>query len=308
MIGTILKYDVVGLGQCCVDYLALVEQYPDINEKREVNSLTIQGGGPVATAMVTLSRLGASTSFIGKISDDYFGTLIQDSLTGEHVNIDHIVVEKGGRSQVSFIVIEKETGKRTIFWSRPTVTPLSPDEINKDIIRNASVLHLDELMIEGSLEAARCAKDAGVTVVVDAGSLREGSLELIKMADYFITSEDFAKQYYKSYDPKAAAMELLKLGSEVVVVTLGDKGSITVSKESYFYQPAFKIKAVDTTGCGDVFHGAFIFGLIQRWDLKETIRFASATAALKCRNIGGRTSIPDLREVEEFLENENALN
>jgi ribokinase len=309
LIGAILKYDVVGLGQCCVDYLALVEQYPDINEKREVNKLTIQGGGPVATAMVTLSRLGASTSFIGKISDDYFGTLIQDSLIEEHVNIDHIVVEKGGRSQVSFIVVEKETGKRTIFWSRPTVTPLNPDEINKDIIRNAGVLHLDELMIEGSLEAARCAKDAGVTVVVDAGTLREGSLELIKMADYFITSEDFAKQYYyNNYDPKAAAMELLKLGSRAVVVTLGDKGSITVSKESYFYQPAFKIKAVDTTGCGDVFHGAFIFGLIQRWDLKETIRFASATAALKCRNIGGRTSIPDLREVEDFLENENALN
>ncbi len=309
MIGTILKYDVVGLGQCCVDYLALVERYPYVNEKSEVNKLTIQGGGPVATAMVTLSRLGVSTSFIGKISDDYFGTLIQDSLTVEHVNIDHIVVEKGGRSQVSFIVIEKETGKRTIFWTKPTVAPLSPDEINKDIIRNARVLHLDELMIEGSLEAARCAKDAGVTVVVDAGSLREGSLELIKMADYVITSEVFAKQYYSNnYDAKAAAMELLKLGSRAVVVTLGDKGSITVSKESYFYQPAFKIKAVDTTGCGDVFHGAFIFGLIQRWDLKETIRFASATAALKCRNIGGRTSIPDLREVEEFLENENALN
>ncbi len=309
MIGTILKYDVVGLGQCCVDYLALVERYPYVNEKSEVNKLTIQGGGPVATAMVTLSRLGVSTSFIGKISDDYFGTLIQDSLTVEHVNIDHIVVEKGGRSQVSFIVIEKETGKRTIFWTKPTVASLSPDEINKDIIRNARVLHLDELMIEGSLEAARCAKDAGVTVVVDAGSLREGSLELIKMADYVITSEVFAKQYYSNnYDAKTAAMELLKMGSRAVVVTLGDKGSITVSKESYFYQPAFKIKAVDTTGCGDVFHGAFIFGLIQRWDLKETIRFASATAALKCRNIGGRTSIPDLREVEEFLENENALN
>ncbi len=303
-----MKYDVVGLGQCCVDYLAVVEKYPNVNEKREVNKLTIQGGGPVATAMVTLSRLGASTSFIGKISDDYFGTLIQDSLTGENVSIDNIVVEKGGRSQVSFIVVEKETGNRTIFWSKPTVTPLKPGEINKDIIRDARIIHLDELMIEGSLEAARCAKDAGVTVVVDAGSLREGSLELIKLADYVITSEDFAKQYYNSHDPKAVAMELLKLGSRAVVITLGDKGSITVSKESYFYQPAFKIKAVDTTGCGDVFHGAFIFGLLRRWDLKETIRFASATAALKCRNIGGRTSIPDLREVEEFLENENALN
>jgi sulfofructose kinase len=298
-----MKYDVVGLGQCCIDYLAIVEKYPDVNEKIEVNSFIIQGGGPVATAMVTLSRLGASTSFIGKISDDYFGTLIKNSLTEEHVNIDHIVKEKGGNSQFAFIVIEKETGKRTIFWSRPTVAPLRPDEINKDVIRNARVLHLDELMIEGSLEAARCAKDAGVTVVVDAGSLREGSLELIKCADYVITSEGFAKQYYNSYDPKAAAMDLLKLGSRAVVVTLGDKGSITVSEDSYFYQPAFKVKTVDTTGCGDVFHGAFIFGLLQKWDLKEIIRFASATAALKCRSIGGRTSIPDLREVEEFLEN-----
>jgi sulfofructose kinase len=303
-----MKFDVVGLGQCCVDYLAVVEQYPDINEKREVNSFKIQGGGPVATAMVTLSRLGASTSFIGKISDDYFGSLIKDSLTEENVNIDHIVVEKGGSSQFAFIVIEKETGKRTIFWSRPSVIPLSPDEINRELIKNARVLHLDELMIEGSLEAASCAKDAGVTVVVDAGSLREGSLKLIKMADYVITSEEFAKQYYNSYDPKAAAMELLKLGSRAVVVTLGDKGSITVSEGSYFYQPAFKVKAVDTTGCGDVFHGAFIFGLLQNWDLKEAIRFASATAALKCRSVGGRTSIPDLRDVEDFLENENTLN
>ncbi|ODS33446.1 MAG: 5-dehydro-2-deoxygluconokinase [Candidatus Scalindua rubra] len=298
-----MKYDVVGIGQCCVDYLGIVEQYPDINEKEEVNNFTVQGGGPVATAMVTLSRLGASTAFIGKISDDYFGGLIQDSLTNEFVNIDHIVVEKNKRSQFAFIVIEKETGKRTIFWSMATVSPLRVDEINKEIIKKARVLHLDELMIEGSLEAAKCARDAGVTIVVDAGSMKEGSLELIKMADYFIASEEFAKQYYNGNDPKAAAMELIKLGSKAVIVTLGDKGSISVSNESYFYQPSFKVKTIDTTGCGDVFHGAFIFGLLQKWDLKESIRFASATAALKCREIGGRTAIPDLREVEVFMEN-----
>ena len=297
------KYDVVGLGQCCIDYLSTVDNYPDLDGKSTVDNFTIQGGGPVATAMVTLSRLGASTAFIGKISDDYFGNLIKESLTDEFVNIDNIVIEKGGSSQFAFIVIEKDTGKRTIFWSKPTVSPIKPDEINKELIRNARALHLDELMIEGSIEAAKCAKDAGVIVVVDAGSLRKDSLELIKMADYFIMSEEFARQYYNSNDPKAAAMELLKQGPKAVIVTLGEKGSISVSKDSYFYQPAFKIKAVDTTGCGDVFHGGFIFGLLQYWDLKESIRFASAAAALKCREIGGRTAIPDLREVEELLEN-----
>ena len=300
-----MNYDVVGLGQCCIDYLGVVEQYPDINEKEEVNNLTIQGGGPVATAMVTLSRLGASTAFIGKISDDYFGGLIKDGLTSESVNIDHIIVEKGKRSQFAFIVIEKETGKRTVLWSRATVTPLSAYELNRNVISTANVLLLDGLEKEGSMVAAEYAREAGVKVVVDAGSMREGTLALVSLSDYFIASNDFGRQFSCADDPKAVAIELLGLGAKTVIVTLGEKGSICVTPESFFYQPAFKVKAVDTTGCGDVFHGAFIFGLLQKWDLNETIRFASATAALKCREIGGRTAIPDLREVEEFLDNDN---
>ncbi len=295
----------MGLGQCCIDYLGVVEQYPDVNAKEEVNNLTVQGGGPVATAMVTLSRLGASTAFIGKISDDYFGSLIKDSLTSESVNIDHLVVEQDKRSQFAFIIIEKGTGKRTVLWSGANVTPLRSEEINRGVIDTAKVLLLDGLMKESSMIAAQYARDVRVKIVVDAGSMREGALALINMSDYFIASEDFARQYSRAHDPKAIAMELLGLGAKTVIVTLGEKGSICVTPEKYFYQPAFKVKAVDTTGCGDVFHGAFIFGLLQKWDLNETVRFASATAALKCREIGGRAAIPDLREVEEFLENEN---
>ncbi len=296
-----MKHDVVGLGQCCIDYLGVVGQYPGINRKEEINDFTVQGGGPVATAMVTLSRLGATTTFIGKISDDYFGGLIKDGLTRESVNIDHLVVENGKRSQFAFIIIEKKTGKRTVLWSRATVKPLRADEFNRNVINTAKVLHLDGLMLESSLEAAKCARDAGVTIVVDPGSRREGPLELAKIADYFIASEDFTSQYYNGNDPKAAAMELLKQGAKTVIVTMGEKGSICVSRENCFHQPAFKINAVDTTGCGDVFHGAFIFGLLQDWDLNKTVRFASATAALKCRKIGGRTAIPYFREVEGFL-------
>ena len=302
-----MNYDVVGLGQCCIDYLGSVDQYPGIDEKEEVNNLTVQGGGPVATAMVTLSRLGASTAFIGKISDDSFGDLIKDGLISEHVNIDYIVIEKGKRSQFAFIVIEKETGKRTVLWSSATVTPLVAEEINRDVIDSAKVLLLDGLMKDISIVAAEYARDSGVNVVVDAGSMREGALALVHLSDYFIASDDFARQFFHADDPKAAAIELLALGAKTVIVTLGEKGSICLTPERYFYQPAFKVKAVDTTGCGDVFHGAFIFGLLQKWDLNETIRFASATAALKCREIGGRTAIPVLKEVEELLENDNSF-
>jgi len=301
-----VEYDVVGLGQCCVDYLGIVEEYPEINKKREVSDLVIQGGGPVATALVTLSRLGIPTSFIGKISDDYFGNLIQDSLLKEGVNIDHIVVEKGRRSQFAFIPIEKETGERTIFWSKATVSPLRSEQVNDSLIRQARVLHLDALMIESSLDAAKCARDAGVLVVVDAGSLREGSLELARLTDYYIASEDFVSQYYHRDAPVEAARELLKLGPKVVVVTLGEKGSVMVTEKECFHQPAYKVKVVDTTGCGDVFHGAFIYGILQDWALNKSVIFASATAALKCRSIGGRTAIPTLQEVEKFLRNNSA--
>jgi sugar/nucleoside kinase (ribokinase family) len=147
-------------------------------------------------------------------------------LTSEFVNIDNIIVEKDKRSQFAFIAIEKETGKRTIFWSKATVTPLRTDEVNRNLISTTRVLHLDGLMKESSMEAAKCARDAGVLVVVDAGSMREGALELIKMSDYFIVSEDFARQHYNGNDPKAAAMDLLELGAGVVIVTLGEKGSI----------------------------------------------------------------------------------
>ena len=302
-----MNYEVVGLGQCCIDYLGVVEQYPDVNAKEEVNNLTVQGGGPVATAMVTLSRLGTSTTFIGKISNDYFGSLIKDSLTSAFVNIDHIVIEKDKRSQFAFIVIEKETGKRTVLWSRATVAPLRSEEVNRGVINTAKVLLLDGLMKDASMAAAEYAREAGVTIVVDAGSMREGALALANLSDYFIASEDFARQFSHANDPKVAAMELLDQGAKTVIITLGEKGSICATPESHFYQPAFKINAVDTTGCGDVFHGAFIFGLLQKWELYETIRFASATAALKCREIGGRTAIPDLREVEEFMECNNLL-
>lgn len=296
-----MKYDVVGLGQCCIDYLGVVKQYPEIDEKVEINDLTVEGGGPVATAMVTLSRLGAATTFIGKISDDYFGGLIKNGLTSECVNIDNIIVENGKRSQFAFVIIEKETGKRTVLRSMATVAPLRVDEINRDVIRSTRVLHLDGLMLESSLEAAQCARNAGVTVVVDSGSMSEGPLKLVKTADYFIASEEFARKYYNGNNPKSAAKKILKHGAKTVIVTMGEKGSICVTPEYYFHQPAFKIKAVDTTGCGDVFHGAFIFGLLQEWDLNKTVRFASATAALKCLEVGGRKAIPCLSDVEEFM-------
>ncbi|MBW2091869.1 MAG: sugar kinase, partial [Deltaproteobacteria bacterium] len=172
------KIEVVGLGQASVDYLAQIKAYPEPDAKCECTGLTIQGGGPAATAMVTLSRLGVSTAFIGAVGADVFGRFIRGSLIDEGVDVSSLVVNPGGESQFAFIAVEQDTARRNIFWHRGGGTTLEPDQLNLNLIRAAKLLHLDGLKLEACLAAARTARDVGIPVVYDAGTLREGCLEL----------------------------------------------------------------------------------------------------------------------------------
>ncbi len=140
--------------------------------------------------------------------------------------------------------------------------------------------------------------------MLDAGSLRKGMLELIPLCNYVVCSEEFARQLISTDEPsfpEKALTHIKSLGVKTATVTLGDRGSITSSGNEIFHTPAFSIKAVDTTGAGDVFHGGYIYGLLRKWKINDVVRFASAFAALKCRMPGGRAGIPTLGEVEKLL-------
>ncbi|MDP2798927.1 MAG: PfkB family carbohydrate kinase [Deltaproteobacteria bacterium] len=187
------SFQVFGLGQCCLDYIGKVDAYPPPDVKCEFSDMVIQGGGPVATALVALARWGVSCTFAGVVGDDLFGSSIKASLDVEGIDTGGILVRKGFASQFAFIVAEPGVGRRTIFWRRPTGPPPNPEEIDYSLIREAKVLHTDGLFIEASLAACRAAKEAGVPVVVDAGFLREGMLDLARLSDYFLASETFAK-------------------------------------------------------------------------------------------------------------------
>jgi ribokinase len=297
-----LGFDVVGIGQCCVDYLGVVDSYPPVNEKKELSAFKIEGGGPTATALVTLSRLNVPTSFIGKIGGGYFAALIKEGLKVEGVDIKGMVEEAGKTSQFAFICVEKETGHRNIFFTRGSVTPLKFDEINKSCIDGCKILHLDGLMIDVSIEAAKYAKSIGKKVSLDAGTLRGSPkkspmVELCRYTDYLVTSEKFAKSYIKqSSDYENALKKLKKLGPEIVCITLGEKGSIAIKDDYIIRQPAYDVKAVDTTGAGDVYHGGFIYGILKGYDIRKTMAFASFVSALKCRELGGRSGIPKAGE------------
>lgn len=295
--------EVLGLGQACVDYLGRVPSYPSEDGKVELLDLQSQCGGPASTALVTLSRLGVKTSFLGAISDDPIGVEILKGLKADHVDHSFLRIAPGHTSQFAFIAVSRQSGHRTIFWHRGSIPPLKKEEVDLSPFSGARVLHLDGLMIEASVEAARQAKARGLQVVLDAGTLRDGSLELAAQVDVLIASARFSVPLVGENSPAEKALEALsRLGPRQIVITLGSKGSVGWNRGELLAQSAFPVEVVDTTGAGDVYHGAYIYGLLQGWDMSACMRFASAAAALKCRAIGARAGIPTLHEVTRFLE------
>ena len=292
---------IVGVGQCSWDYLAVVDSFPCRDSKKEVLSWNEQGGGPTATALVALSRLGAGCSFHGTVGDDPEAGKIRQSLIYEGIDVCGLLPRAGSESQKAFIVIERESGKRTIFWKRPSGADLETGEMEENFLEGLDLLMLDGLMGKVSLHAAKIANEMKVPVMLDAGSLREGMLDLAQRCDYVVTSEKFARQLgYDGDNGKFAAL-LEGLGLLKTTVTLGEKGSITFMDGRIITVPAYQVEAADTTGAGDVFHGGYAYGILNGWDIETVLRFASAMAAIKCRSIGGRAGIPDLKTVLEFL-------
>lgn len=292
---------VTGLGQCSMDFLAVVDEYPHADTKKEVLEWHEQGGGPVATALVALSRLGVNCRFYGVIGDDPAGEKIRRSLTEEGVDVKGLLQRGRNASQIAFIVIEKGTAKRTIFWKRPSGSPLLPNELGADFLNGSDFLLLDGLMRDASLAAAKRANALGIPVLLDAGSVRPGLLDIARLSDYVVASEEFARGLGWVLAPEVLRQEKEKMGIKVLTITLGERGSITTSGDQVFEVPAFHVNSADTTGAGDVFHGGYIYGLLQGWGLRNVVTFASALAAMKCRMIGGRAGIPRMDEVVSFL-------
>lgn len=290
------QFDVYGIGQCAWDCIGQIDAFPKADTKCELPQIVMQGGGPVATALVALSRWGLTCSFCGVVGDDYFGQQILSSLHEEKIITEDTLVRKGTDSQYAFIAAETGSGKRTIFWRRPTGLPVQPEELNGESIRRSHLLHTDGLFTDASISAAKIAREAGIPVVVDAGTFREGMLELAGFSDYFIVSQVFAEKLVGKNQPHNACRELRKLGPKVVGVTLGKNGYLALSGTTWIEKPTYPVKAIDTTGCGDLFHAGISFGVLKKWPIEQTLDFAAWAAAQVSRYLGGRNGIPSISD------------
>ena len=298
-----MEYDCVGLGVNAVDYLSILDPYPDLDDKVEVVRSSVQGGGPVPTAMVTLAKLGAKVCYIGKIGDDPEGRVVRSQLERKGVDTQYLLTDRNTKTARAFIWVDKKSGKRTVALDRNKKNSIKKSELEFLNSISTRFLHIDAREPEINILVAQWAKKQSAEVCLDVGSLRIGVEKVFPYVDHLIVSKRFACGLVKTFDSLVACRELMKRGFKTMVVTIAEAGCICGANNEIFHCPGFFVKVVDTTGAGDVFHGAFIYGLLKKWSLKRVARFANACAAMKCRKLGGRAGIPTLREVESFMNN-----
>lgn len=300
-------FDVVGLGCCAVDCLGVVDAYPGPDEKVRVKEFTRQGGGLSGTAIVALARLGARTRFLAKVGDDELGQFVRGSFEREGVDVSGLLMVPNMTALFAYIVVTPGAGHRNIFWTDDNVPTLEAEDITREQVTSARCLYVDGFHMAAARRAVEWAKEDDMLIGIDAELSNRDMTHLVEAADVVIASEEFAAHFSgrEDFAESAPAMfdQLRKTSDrKVVVVTAGARGAFCVSADEAFLQPAFKLDVKDTTGCGDVFHGAFIFGVLKHWPLTRTAEFASAVAALKARHLGGRAGIPSLSEALRFIE------
>lgn len=296
--------DIVGVGHNCLDYLCIVEDYPPEDGSTHITSMTTQGGGAAATAICAAARLGASAAVLGYLGDDEGGRTILRSLESNGVDTRYIRTIPGGRSSVSYVMVYPPRSTRTKFPYPDQLPPIRWDEAMVQAICQAKVLHLDGTKYDNAIAAARIAKEAGVTVSLDGCHMETDNgknRELASMADILIMNARYPTRVSGREDFSEALLEMASWGPKIVAGTQGDKGCTAVIGGELCRFPAFPVDAVDTTGAGDVFHGAFLAGWLRGMDLRENFRFAAAVSALKCTQVGGRAGIPAYEQAMAFL-------
>ncbi len=288
-------FDVVGVGLNATDTLILIPNFPAYAGKVRFIREILSPGGQVASAMIACSAMGLRVKYIGTVGDDLRGQIQMDSLRNSGINIDDVQVRRGCPNQTAYILIDQTTGERTVFWERSDCLRLRPEEIRTEMITNARLLHIDGHDTPAVAEAARIARRHGIPVTVDVDTIYHGFEHVLPNVDYLIASSEFPVAWTSESNPiRALEMIQNEYGMKVAAMTLGAHGALARMDGKFYYSPAFVVNCVDTTGAGDVFHGAFCYAVLQGLPMREALDLSNAMAALNCTALGARGGIRGL--------------
>ncbi len=293
----------IGLGACVMDTLITLPAYPKEDTKLGAKDSRISGGGPAATGTVAAAALGVPSGFIGVLAEGESGSFLRDDFLRFGVDVTHVRMKPGYRGFTSSIWLAEDKATRTCVFDKGNLPPLILDEGMREAVSRADLLLIDGNELEGAKEACRIARESGTRILYDCGGMYEGVEALLGMTDVMIPSEEFAAGMTGSRDAREAAVRLYETyHPAVVVVTCGARGGVFYDGARISEYPAFPVRAVDTNGSGDVFHGAFAAAILKGMAWEQCCCFASAAAALKCMGLGARESVPREEKVLRFLE------
>ena len=289
------------IGQSAYDITLPVETYPIENEKIRIEGKVECGGGSASNCAYLLAKWGLPTYFSGIVGNDFYGNNIKKEYESVGVNTKYLEISDKFKTTSSYIIANTSSGTRTILTSREKDIKMSDIDFSDSF---------DFILFDG-YEKDLCFKlmkeNPNAITILDAGSLKEATVELAKEVDYVVCSHDFAEDFSKikiDYNNFNSIVEAYKEVKKQIkgnlIITLEAYGCFTCIDGLYKIIPSIKVKAVDTTGAGDIFHGAFVYALANKFNLEKALMFSNITGAISTLNIGSRLSIPDYKEVEKI--------
>jgi sugar/nucleoside kinase (ribokinase family) len=301
---TPITVDLFGFGIAAVDDLIEIARFPQPGSKVEVLSRRRQGGGLCATALIAAARLGLRCLYGGFLGRNQLSDFVRAAFRREGIRVLDDIPYPDAEPFHSLVLVDRATGERTILYSRDNVVEPNPKNVRADLIAASRAIFVDHLGPAGTRTACNVAHKFGIPVIADIESVNEREVRgVIAMTDHLIVPLRLAVELTGREDPDSAVLALAQQRA-CTAVTAGARGCWFVQGGGDLhagYQPAFPVEVVDTTGCGDVFHGAYAAALLTGRPIPEAVRFASAAAAIKATRPGGQLGIPDRPTVERFL-------
>jgi len=297
-----MPFDIIGIGEHSIDYVYRLPRLPNGGspDKLPISNAHVSPGGQVATTLCTCTALGLSASYVGAFGTDDNGRLIRDTLTRHGVDTSHAVVREG-TSRYAVILVDEGTGERVVLWHRDPAVVVRRESITQDVIASARLLHVDSTDEALAIHAATLARQSGVPVTSDIDHVTPRTRELVAAVSIPIFGAGVPEAITGEADAERALRALRQEHDGLLCVTRGTHGALLLDGDTLHTVAAHAVDAVDTTGAGDVFRGAFIHALLRGRTPAEILAFANAAAAVSCTREGAIDSVPTLADVERLL-------
>lgn len=288
----------VCVGHATYDIILPLDEFPKEDQRYKTTKKVECGGGPAATACYLLAKWGMDATFIGIVGNDHYGSKIMKEFNEVGINTDYIEKNNFLSTDVSYIIANGETGSRTIITSKG-------QKIDKlyepNTIDDADYILVDGTHIETAKEVIN--NNPNAITILDAAHVNKETEQLGNMVNYFICSKDYAEAFtnkkidFNNPNTLAEIYEVLYMNFKTnIIITLGEKGVFTKT-DNYKLIPANKVKPVDSTGAGDIFHGAFAYFIANNYSIEDAIVYANKAAAISTERIGSRNAIVDVNEI-----------